>query len=182
MRTGSALEQQGSTNIQMAAKPLIHHVCENQRCYFAGGIVVLSAVRRGHPGQIQSPDRLLAGRRARESANSWRTEEDGAEAEGRGRGQAGKKKKKKKKLPPKKTTAACSVCFWMLFSVFSLGFLWSGDTVQLCGANVSSQSTSLCELVAFVAECQQSNGERVRFAASWCEKLVVVSAHVVDEG
>lgn len=38
----------------MAAKPLIHHVCENQRCYFAGGIVVLSVVRRGRPGRSKA--------------------------------------------------------------------------------------------------------------------------------
>lgn len=37
-------------------------------------------------GLIQSPDRLLAGRRAREPANSWRMEKDGAEAEGKGGG------------------------------------------------------------------------------------------------
>lgn len=65
---------------------------------------------------IQSPDRLLAGRRAREPANSWRTEEDGAKAEGRGRGQAGKKKKKEKK----KQLHAVSV--FKCYFLFSLGF------------------------------------------------------------
>lgn len=47
---------------------------------------------------------------------------------------------------------------------------------------MSSQSTSLSELVAFVAQCQPPNGKRLRFAASWCQKLVVESAHIVDEG
>lgn len=106
--------------------------------------------------------------------------------EPRRRGEGGAKqakKKKKKKSLQKKQLHAVSV-FECCFLCFLSGFrdTISGDTVQLCGANVSSQSTSLCKLVAFVAECQQSNGERLRFAASWCEKLVVVSAHVVDEG
>lgn len=72
-------------------------------------------------GPIQSPDRLLAGRRAREPANSWRTEEDGAEAEGRGRGQASKKKRKKKNSFQKKQLHAVSV-FECCFLCFLSGF------------------------------------------------------------
>lgn len=54
MGSVSAVEQQGNPNIQMVAKPLIHRVCENQRCCSVGGIVVLSAVRRGHPGRSKA--------------------------------------------------------------------------------------------------------------------------------
>lgn len=109
-----ALEQQGNPNIRMVAKPLIHRVCENQRCCFAGGIVVLSAVHRGHPGRFQSPDRLLAGRRARELANSWRME---PRRSGKGAGPSKQKNKKKesKQLP------AVSVC--ECFCVFSRVFM-----------------------------------------------------------
>lgn len=32
----------------------MHRVCENQRCCFVGGIVVLSAARRGHPGRSKA--------------------------------------------------------------------------------------------------------------------------------
>lgn len=160
----------------MAAKPLIHHVCENQRCYFAGGIVVLSAVRRGRPGRSKA----LTGFWLDAAHVSPPTAGGRRRMEPRWRGEGGAKQAKKNSLQ-KKQLHAVSV-FECCFLCFLSGFRDLVIQFSSAGPNVSSQSTSLCELVAFVAECQQSNGERLRFAASWCEKLVVVSAHVVDEG
>lgn len=115
------------------------------------------------PGPVQSPDRLLAGRRAREPANSWRTEEDGAEAEGRGRGQAGKKikykerknsfqKKKKKQLHAVSVFECCFLCFLSGFRDLVIQFSSAGPlcllsrplcaSLLLLSQSVSSQMAS----------------------------------------